>query len=106
MKVATEPFGNAEFNYPEIKLNQLPANSSEKIIGEEENSERPEKPATPTKEETVLPEDITKQVNNIVKKAETQQAPQPAHTQPPSVAKPAPKPASAPIPLPMAEGAS
>ncbi len=105
MKVATEPFGNAEFNYPEVKLNQLPANSSEKIIGEEENSERPEKPATPTKEETVLPEDITKQVNNIVKKAETQQAPQPAHTQTQSVAKPAPKPASAPIPIPMAEGA-
>ena len=52
-----------------------------------------------------MPEDITKQVNNIVKKAETQQAPQPAHTQTQSVAKPAPKPASAPIPIPMAEGA-
>ena len=51
-----------------------------------------------------MPEDSRKQVNNIIKKTETQQTAQPVHTQTQPTPKPAPKPASAPIPIPMAEG--
>lgn len=104
MKVATEPYGNSEFNYPEIKL--MPYGDS-KAIGEEENQENKEN-GEETKEENLLmtPEEISKQVNNILNKADNQR---PAVQSQPNVQNqttarpaPAPKPAEAPIPIPMA----
>lgn len=106
MKVATEPYGNADFNYPEIKL--IPYSDS-KAIGEdeEENSENNEN-ETANNEENLLmtPEEISKQVNNILNKADSQR---PAIQAQPNVQiqttqrpAPAPKPAEAPIPIPMA----
>lgn len=110
MKVATEADGNAEFNYPEVKLMPFSANDNVKIIGEEDeekNEEEKSDKQTPTVENnTMTSEDIAKQVNEILKKTETQQNQQsqpqttPVVSQP--TAKPVSKPASAPIPIPMA----
>ena len=104
MKVATEPYGNSEFNYPEIKL--MPYGDS-KAIGEEENQENKEN-GEETKEENLLmtPEEISKQVNNILNKADNQrpavQAQPNVQNQTTARPAPAPKPAEAPIPIPMA----
>lgn len=103
MKVATEPYGNAEFNYPEVKLIPFAAGSNVKVIGEEEEGKKSEEHETPTN--NMNSEDVAKQVNKILKQTETQQ-----HTvqqaQPTQQAQPAPKPvqkpAAAPIPIPMA----
>lgn len=90
MKVATEPYGNAEFNYPEIKL--IPFGSNVKVIGEEN---KPEEPSVNLDEtSTMTPEEVTKQVNNVIKQQE--QAPKPEQP------KPVQKPVSAPVPIPMA----
>ena len=112
MKVATEPYGNADFNYPEIKL--IPYNAEGKVIGaDEENNENKEKEDTPlnTNENDIMtPEEIAKQVSNMIKTNEATKnniPQQPQQVQPvhqPSAVKPAPapKPASAPVPIPMA----
>lgn len=105
MKVATEPYGNAEFNYPEVKLIPFSAGANVKIIGEEEEQEEQKKPDNQENPvENLNSEDIAKQVNNILKKTETQT--QPVQQQPAQQAQPAPKPVqkpvTAPIPIPMA----
>lgn len=91
MKVATEPYGNAEFNYPEVKLIPFSAGVDVKIIGE--NEKKPVEQEAPTATNTIPAEDTAKTV--------TQKKPEPAQPVQP-VPKPVPKPASAPIPIPMA----
>lgn len=93
MKVATEPYGNAEFNYPEVKLIPFAAGSNVKVIGEEENKQ--EEPVVNLNEtDAMTPEEVTKQVNNVIKQQE--------QTQKPEQPKPVQKPISAPVPIPMA----
>ena len=106
MAVATEPYGNAEFNYPEIKL--VPYSGDKKAIGEEDEEENKEKEENKTinLEDTQMmsPEDISKQVNSILNRVENSK-PTPQTTtipQPVAQPKPTPKPAEAPIPIPMA----
>lgn len=99
MKVATEPYGKAEFNYPEVELMPFVAGSNVKIIGEQDEQNKPaeqEKPAaTP---ETAEPVKLPESVKN------TEQAkPAPAPAPAPAVQKPVPvKETAAPIPVPMA----
>lgn len=95
MKVATEPYGKAEFNYPEVQLIPFAAGSNVKIIGGDDNAEKPkeeeEKPVNLDDVTAVTPADVVKNANK--KNAEQPVAPKPAA--------PA-KPAAAPIPIPMA----
>lgn len=94
MRVATEPYGKADFNYPEVKLMPFSAGANVKIIGEEEDENSQEQSSQDTPAEQTAPqipaatEEAAKNVIN--------NNPQPA------APKPAPKPASAPVPVPMA----
>ena len=109
MKVATEPYGNTEFNYPEIKL--IPYSDTKAIGEDEEEKVEKEENLNQNNEENLLmtPEEISKQVNSILNKAETQkpttssqqqtQIPQPITKQAPA---PTSRPTEAPIPIPMA----
>ena len=104
MKVATEPYGSAEFNYPEIKLVSM---GDSKVIGdEEENNEKNTENQDNNSENSIMtPEEISKQVNTILNKADTQRPAVPSQsTNQQSTPKPAPapKPAQAPVPIPMA----
>lgn len=101
MKVATEPYGKAEFNYPEVQLIPFAAGSNVKIIGGDDNAEKPkeeeaEKPVNLDEVTAVTPADVVKNAN----KKNTE----PAAVTAPVVPKPAApaKPAAAPIPVPMA----
>lgn len=101
MKVATEPYGKAEFNYPEVQLIPFAAGSNVKIIGGDENTEKPkedeeEKPVNLDEVTAVTPADVIKNANK--KNSE------PAAVTAPVVPKPAApaKPAAAPVPIPMA----
>lgn len=99
MKVATEPYGKAEFNYPEVELMPFAAGSNVKIIGEQDEQNKPaeqEKPAaTP---ETAEPVKLPESVKNTEQVAKPAPAPAPA----PAVQKPVPvKETAAPIPVPM-----
>jgi penicillin-binding protein 1A len=102
MKVATEPYGNAEFNYPEVKLVPYASGSGTKVIGDEEQSEQNSTEERPTSSNNTSSDDITKQVNNILKKAETQTQSQQVQQPVQQTAKPVQKPVTAPIPIPMA----
>lgn len=99
MKVATEPYGKAEFNYPEIELMPFAAGANVKIIGgeeEEKPKEEPKAEENPEIEtEAVTPADVVKNFNN----KQTEQH-KPVQTAP--AAKPAVKPSAAPVPIPMA----
>lgn len=100
MKVATEPYGKAEFNYPEVELMPFAAGSNVKIIGEQDEQNKPaeqEKPAaTP---ETAEPVKLPESVKNTEQVAKPAPAPAPA----PAVQKTVPvKETAAPIPVPMA----
>ena len=110
MTVATEPYGNAEFNYPEIKLMPF---TDKKAIGEDEEDEesgnKENEDLTDMGENHMMtPEEIAQQVNNLINKTENKVDPQkpiqqePVATPKPVTQTPAPKPASAPIPIPMA----
>jgi penicillin-binding protein 1A len=99
MKVATEQYGNAEFNYPEVKLVPFAAGSNTKIIGDEETSENSS--STVENSEAMTSDEISKQVNNVLKRAE-QAASQPAQTTQAQPKPAAQKPTSAPVPIPMA----
>lgn len=99
MKVATEPYGKAEFNYPEVQLIPFAAGSNVKIIGGDDNAEKPkeeeEKPVNLDDVTAVTPADVVKNANkkNAEQPVSVPVAPKPAA--------PA-KPAAAPIPIPMA----
>lgn len=99
MKVATEPYGKAEFNYPEVQLIPFAAGSNVKIIGDDDNAEKPkeeeEKPVNLDDVTAVTPADV---VMNANKKNAEQPVSAPVAPKPAAPA----KPAAAPIPIPMA----
>lgn len=99
MKVATEPYGKAEFNYPEVELMPFAAGSNVKIIGEQDEQNKPaeqEKPAVT--QETAEPVKLPESVKNV-----EQPKPAPAPAPAPAAQKPVPaKETAAPIPVPMA----
>ncbi|MFR1672700.1 MAG: transglycosylase domain-containing protein [Candidatus Gastranaerophilaceae bacterium] len=95
MKVATEPYGKAEFNYPEIELIPFAAGSNVKIIGDEKEKEQPKEEEVPkeTSPEAVTPSDVVKNFNKQNEHKTAQPAPAP---------KQAVKSTAAPVPIPMA----
>ena len=99
MKVATEPYGKAEFNYPEVQLIPFAAGSNVKSIGGDDNAEKPkeeeEKPVNLDDVTAVTPADVVKNAN---KKNAEQPVSAPVAPKPAAPA----KPAAAPIPIPMA----
>ena len=97
MKVATEPYGKAEFNYPEIQLIPFAAGSNVKIIGEQNKPAQEE-----TKEEAAQSEPMPLTLPESVKQVE-QSKPSSSQAPTPAAAKPAPaKQTAAPVPIPMA----
>ena len=101
MKVATEAYGNEDFNYPEVKLE----GEGSKVVGEEvqESNQVEEEEKTLNLDETsaMTPEEITQQVNSIKKPAEPVK-PQQSAQQP--IQQQAPIPKTAPIPMAVPEG--
>lgn len=100
MKVATEPYGKADFNYPEVKLMPFAAGDNVKVIGEEENSQENEETST-NSTDTVSNDEIIQPVENVKKQVEQNAVQQPKPQVQPTPAKPA-APATAPVPIPMA----
>ncbi len=110
MKVATEPYGKADFNYPIVELMPFGSIKGSKVVGEnnqQKESEATEKETINLNEEPVLPESVKKieqqskttAVHSSQQTTQSQpsQAPTPAAPKPAVV--PAQKPTSAPIPL-------
>lgn len=104
MKVATEPYKNAEFDYPQVELLNVKGAAevkSEETKPEDENSQSPaqteenQQTQPQDAQQAVTPADV---VNNF---KQTQESNAPA---PQPVQKPAPQPAApkAPVPIPMA----
>ena len=93
MKVATEPYGKADFNYPEIKLMPFAAGDNVRVIGEEDEPKEVNESKPVESEETpaVIPQEVV-QKPKPVEEAKKIEAPKPVEQ----------KPASAPIPIPMA----
>ena len=108
MKVATEPYGNVDFNYPEIELIPFKARAgSIKVLKEEpkddENSEGSDvSNQSPSETEATTPQEVIQnfkkqqQQSQVARPQQTQNSPQPVVQQ---VAQPA---AKAPTPIPMA----
>lgn len=107
MKVATEPYGKAEFNYPEVKLIPFAAGSNIKIIGEEEKDQEEANNQDNNSDASGLDaqsaQTAQEAVQNVVKTINANKKSEPSKTQqnPLPVTKPAApsKPASAPIPM-------
>ena len=100
MKVATEPYGNTEFNYPEIKL--VPYADKKAIgEGEEEKQEGENQTINLDEAQNMTPEEIAKQVNSILNRQEAPK-PQTQQTQQPAKQTTQPKASEAPVPIPMA----
>ena len=111
MKVATEPYGKADFNYPKVDLIPFGSVKGSKVIGEEEKEaqeqEKQEEIELNTQpEQPELPESIRKieQSKPVTVQSQPVQHTQPAQAPAPAAApavRPAQaaKPAAAPIPL-------
>lgn len=110
MKVATEPYGKADFNYPVVELMPFGSIKGTKVVGEnaEPKEVKTEEQETIDLNETpVLPDSVkkieqqSKPVSNHP--SQTPQQSQPAQAPTPAAAKPVvspvQKPVSAPIPL-------
>ena len=98
MKVATEPYGKAEFNYPQVELIPFGAINPNKVIGEPVAKPKVEEQAEIDLNETEpnLPESVKK-----IEHEQTQ--PKPAQTATPKpVAAPKAQNTAAPVPIPMA----
>lgn len=101
MKVATEPYGKAEFNYPEIELMNYSAGNDVKVIGDQnkpkvENNDDEEAAVNLNETEPKLPESVKKieqQAKPVAPQAQVQK----------NVSKPVQvKDTAAPVPIPMA----
>lgn len=91
MRVATEPYGNNDFNYPEVVLEPFKLNSSNiQILQTTEEDEKVEEETEETSKTPKTPQDILKNIK------------QPIQTQPIQQPVAQPKPVQAPTPLPMA----
>lgn len=96
MRVATEPYGNADFNYPEVKLEAFKLNPANiQIVGQGDTP----KDETPAETEQVNAQEVLNHVKNSI---EPQQQAAPT-AKPVQVApKPAQTTQKAPAPIPMA----
>lgn len=93
MKVATEPYGNADFNYPEVKLVPFAAGENVKVIGEQQEHPKTEEENKPEENTNpLIPAETAKQVNIN----QEQKPVAPAKPVTPA------KPTAAPVPIPMA----
>ena len=102
MKVATEPYGKVDFNYPQIELMPFAAGSNVKIIGEENKQEEKE---TETEEQSqTSAEPVKVDLPESIKKIEQQM---PVNNPHPVTATPKPafpvKETSAPVPMAVPE---
>ncbi len=108
MKVATQPYGNVDFNYPEIKLMPFQLRpGSIRVLKEgdensaQENENQDENSSQQTSDEQFEEATTPAEVLNNFKKQQTQTMPQPQSVQP-VVQHAAPPAAKAPTPIPMA----
>ena len=96
MRVATEPYGNVDFNYPTVLLR--PFSDSDKVIGgnEIEGDVKPDESETP---QGTAPSEVMDSLLNVSKPTAKPEAPKPvpAPTPPPTPVR-APVPATAPVP--------
>ena len=110
MKVATEPYGNTDFNYPEIELKGFQLKPGSIKVYKEEEKEQEENPEQQKVTETPPATTPAEAVENFKKKNSVQApvpvaapqpvtpAPAPVHQQPVST------PAPTPIPMAVPEG--
>lgn len=110
MKVATEPYGNTDFNYPEIELKRFQLKPGSIKVYKEEEKEQEENPEQQNVTETPPATTPAEAVENFKKKNSVQApvpvaapqpvtpAPAPVHQQPVST------PAPTPIPMAVPEG--
>lgn len=100
MKVATEPYGKAEFNYPQIELMPFAAGSNVKIIGEQN---KPKEENNSPEQDNLTPEVVEPKLPESVKKIEQTKPVTPQAQTPKPTAKPVQvKETTAPVPIPMA----
>ena len=98
MKVATEPYGKAEFNYPQVELIPFGSINPNRVIGESVSKPKTEEQSEIDLNETepVLPESVKK-----IEHEQSQPKPAQTVTSKPVVA-PKQQSTAAPIPIPMA----
>ena len=118
MKVATEPFGKADFNYPQVELIPYGNVKGTKVVGEEDKpkeeeavkseevnlNEQPELPESVKKIEQQAKQQPVKPLTTQqpVQPSQPAQAPTPVTPKPAAV--PVQKPISAPVPLAVPQG--
>lgn len=110
MKVATEPYGNTDFNYPEIELKGFQLKPGSIKVYKEDDAKKQEE-TTEQQNVTETPPATTpaEAVENFKKKNSVQApvpvaAPQPVTTAPAPVHQPSSAPAPTPIPMAVPEG--
>ncbi len=83
MKVATQPYGKLDFNYPEVKLEPFKLNTNNiKIIDQQEqqSEEQAEQPKQTEQTEQINPQDVLKNVKSSITTTQPNK-PQPAQQQ-------------------------
>lgn len=99
MKVATEPYGNVDFNYPQVVLEPFKLNTANiQIIKDDEQAVENENEEQPVDNNEINPQEVVKKVkNNVLNQPSTGSNPVvptvPARVQ---------QPVKAPTPIPMA----
>lgn len=99
MKVATEPYGNVDFNYPQVVLEPFKLNTANiQIIKDDEQAVENENEEQPVDNNEINPQEVVKNVkNNVLNQPSTGSNPVvptvPARVQ---------QPVKAPTPIPMA----
>ena len=99
MKVATEPYGKAEFNYPQVELVPFGSVNPNKVIGDTAAKHKQEEQEEIDLNETepVLPESVRKIDQQQQQKPIQNQTPKPA-----AAVTTKPQTTAAPVPIPMA----
>lgn len=99
MKVATEPYGKAEFNYPQVELIPFGSVNPNKVIGDTAAKPKQEEQEEIDLNETepVLPESVRKIDQQQQQKPIQNQTPKPA-----AAVTTKPQTTAAPVPIPMA----
>ena len=99
MKVATEPYGKAEFNYPQVELVPFGSVNPNKVIGDTATKPKQEEQEEIDLNETepVLPESVRKIDQQQQQKPIQNQTPKPA-----AAVTTKPQTTAAPVPIPMA----
>lgn len=113
MKVATKPYGNVDFNYPEIKLMPFQLRPGSIRVYKEDEPETPQESTNETEQESTVsqpipleneattPAEVLKNFKKQQQNKTVQPQPQPVNVQP-AVQQAAPPAAKAPTPIPMA----